>query len=83
MTDQKVTQATGETSEAPTNANRRKFLTGAAAAGAGAAASIAAPQISRAQTTTIKMQGAWGSGDIFNEYAEDYARMVNEMGGGA
>ena len=82
MTDQKVTKANGETSETPTNANRRKFLTGAAAAGAGAAASIAAPQISRAQTTTIKMQGAWGSGDIFNEYAEDYARMVNEMGGG-
>jgi TRAP-type mannitol/chloroaromatic compound transport system substrate-binding protein len=81
MTDQKVTKS-DETSETPTKANRRKFLTGAAAAGAGAAASIAAPQISRAQTTTIKMQGAWGSGDIFNEFAEDYARMVNEVAGG-
>jgi len=71
-----------ETGGGPERGSRRKFLTGAAAATAGATAAIAAPNISRAQTTTIKMQGAWGSGDIFNEYAEDYARMVNEMGGG-
>ncbi len=71
-----------ETGGGPQQGSRRKFLTGAAAATAGATAAIAAPNISRAQTTTIKMQGAWGSGDIFNEYAEDYARMVNEMGGG-
>ncbi len=49
-----------------TSATRRKFLGGAAVAGATAA--IAMPQISRAQTVTLKMQGSWGAGDIFNEY---------------
>ncbi|RZW20255.1 MAG: TRAP transporter substrate-binding protein, partial [Desulfobulbaceae bacterium] len=34
------------------------------------------------QTTVLKMQGAWGAKDIFNEYAEDYVRRVNEMAGG-
>jgi TRAP-type mannitol/chloroaromatic compound transport system substrate-binding protein len=60
---------------------RRKFLTGAAATAAGATAAIAAPNISRAQTTTIKMQGAWAPQDILNEFAEDYVTRVNEMGG--
>ena len=46
-----------------TAASRRKFLTGAAATAAGATAAIAAPNISRAQTTTIKMQGAWAPQD--------------------
>ena len=62
-------------------ASRRKFLTGAAATAAGATAALAAPNISRAQTTTIKMQGAWASQDILNEFAEDYVARVNEMGG--
>jgi TRAP-type mannitol/chloroaromatic compound transport system substrate-binding protein len=61
--------------------NRRKFLTGAAATAAGATAVIAAPNVSRAQTTTIKMQGAWAPQDILNEFAEDYVARVNEMGG--
>ncbi|RDD60576.1 TRAP transporter substrate-binding protein [Ferruginivarius sediminum] len=81
MSNDKAKDTAAETVETG-GASRRKFLTGAAAATAGATAAVAAPQISRAQTTTIKMQGAWGSGDIFNEYAEDYAKMVNEMGGG-
>jgi TRAP-type mannitol/chloroaromatic compound transport system substrate-binding protein len=62
-------------------ASRRKFLTGAAATAAGATAVIAAPNVSRAQTTTIKMQGAWAPQDILNEFAEDYVARVNEMGG--
>ena len=62
-------------------ASRRKFLTGAAATAAGATAAIAAPNVSRAQTTTIKMQGAWAPQDILNEFAEDYVTRVNEMGG--
>ena len=60
-------------------ATRRKFLTGAAVAGV---ATIAMPQVSRAQTVTLKMQGGWGATDILNEYGQDYARTVNEMGGG-
>ena len=58
---------------------RRKFLTGAALTGA---AVVAAPQVSRAQTTTLKMQGSWGAKDVFNEFAEDYVKRVNEMAGG-
>jgi TRAP-type mannitol/chloroaromatic compound transport system substrate-binding protein len=61
--------------------SRRKFLTGAAVATAGATAMIAAPNISRAQTAVIKMQGAWAPQDILNEFAEDYVTRVNEMGG--
>jgi TRAP-type mannitol/chloroaromatic compound transport system substrate-binding protein len=59
--------------------SRRKFLL---AAGATGAATIAMPQVSRAQTVTLKMQGAWGAQDIINEYGQNYARKVNEMGGG-
>src|SRR3972149_11191338 len=58
---------------------RRKFLAGAALAGA---ATIAMPQVSRAQTVTLKMQGSWGAKDVFNEFAEDYVRRVNDMAGG-
>jgi TRAP-type mannitol/chloroaromatic compound transport system substrate-binding protein len=58
-------------------ATRRKFLGGAAVAGA---ATIAMPQVSRAQTVTLKMQGSWGAGDIFNDYAKQYVDTVNSMG---
>jgi TRAP-type mannitol/chloroaromatic compound transport system substrate-binding protein len=62
--------------------SRRKFLkTGAIAAGAGAA-TLAMPNVSRAQTTTLKMQGAWGAKDIFNEMAVQYIDRVNAMAGG-
>jgi TRAP-type mannitol/chloroaromatic compound transport system substrate-binding protein len=59
-----------------TKTNRRKFLL---AAGATGAATIAMPQVSRAQTVTLKMQGSWGAKDVFNEFAEDYVKRVNEM----
>jgi TRAP-type mannitol/chloroaromatic compound transport system substrate-binding protein len=62
----------------PKTATRRKFLGGAAVAGV---ASIAMPQVSRAQTVTLKMQGGWGATDILNDYAKDYVQKVNEMGG--
>jgi TRAP-type mannitol/chloroaromatic compound transport system substrate-binding protein len=62
---------------------RRRFLkTGAVAAGAATLGTVAMPQVSRAQTVTLKMQGAWGAQDIINEYGQNYARKVNEMGGG-
>lgn len=62
-----------------TTATRRKFLGGAAVAGV---ATIAMPQVSRAQTVTLKMQGSWGAKDVFNEMAEDYVKRVNDMAGG-
>ena len=60
-------------------ATRRKFLAGAAVTGA---AAVAMPQVSRAQTATLKMQGSWGAKDVFNEMAQDYVARVNEMAGG-
>ena len=63
-----------------TSVARRKFLkTGALAAGAAAAGTLAVPQVSRAQTVTLRMQGSWGAKDVFNEFAEDYVKRVNEM----
>jgi TRAP-type mannitol/chloroaromatic compound transport system substrate-binding protein len=63
-------------------ASRRKFLTGAAAAATGAAA-LGFPMIGRTQSPVVlKMQGAWGAKDIFNEMAEQYVKRVNEMAGG-
>ena len=46
--------------------SRRRFLTGAAGAVAGGAALIAAPNVSRAQTVTLKMQGSWAPADVWN-----------------
>jgi len=62
--------------------SRRKFLTGAAAATAGAA-TLGFPMIGRTQSPVVfKMQGAWGAKDIFNEMAEQYVKRVNDMAGG-
>jgi len=64
-----------------TGPTRRKFLAGAAA-GAGAAVT-GFPMISVAQSPIVlKMQGAWGAKDVFNEMAEQYVARVNEMAGG-
>jgi TRAP-type mannitol/chloroaromatic compound transport system substrate-binding protein len=58
---------------------RRKFLAGAALTGA---ATIATPQISRAQTATLRMQTSWPATDIFTEMAQQYVERVNSMAGG-
>jgi TRAP-type mannitol/chloroaromatic compound transport system substrate-binding protein len=61
---------------------RRRFL-GAAVSGVAGAAALTAPMISVAQSPVVlKMQGAWGAKDIFNEMAEEYVKRVNEMAGG-
>src|SRR5450759_3592668 len=62
-----------------TTATRRKFLGGAAVAGV---ATIAMPQVSRAQTVTWKYQSTWPTKDIFHDDAVDYAKKVNDMSGG-
>jgi TRAP-type mannitol/chloroaromatic compound transport system substrate-binding protein len=68
--------------QATPQGSRRKFLKGAAAAGAGAA-SLGFPMIAKAQSPiVIKMQGAWSSTDIFNEMAMEFVTRVNEMSGG-
>ncbi|MFQ3622139.1 MAG: TRAP transporter substrate-binding protein [Acetobacteraceae bacterium] len=64
-------------------ANRRGFLKTAAVGGAVVAAgSLAAPQVSRAQTVTWRFQSTWPSRDIFHEFAADFVKRVNDMGGG-
>ncbi|MFC0806043.1 TRAP transporter substrate-binding protein [Ensifer sp. P24N7] len=60
--------------------SRRKFLRGAAAAGAALAA---APSIVRAQgPVSMRWQSTWPSKDIFHEFALDFAKKVNDMTGG-
>jgi TRAP-type mannitol/chloroaromatic compound transport system substrate-binding protein len=60
---------------------RRSLLKGAAvAAGAGA---MSAPMLATAQTaTTLRFQSTWPSKDIFHEYANDFAKKVNDMASG-
>ena len=60
--------------------SRRRFLKGAAVATAGAA--LAFPQISRAQTLTLKMQTSWRSGDVQQDMAQQYVERVEAMAGG-
>ncbi len=67
--------------EAEPRSSRRRFLKAAAATAAGVTATVAMPNVSRAQTVTLKMQGSWSATDIFNEFAEDYVTRVNEMAG--
>jgi TRAP-type mannitol/chloroaromatic compound transport system substrate-binding protein len=40
------------------------------------------PNVSRAETVVLKMQGAWGAKDIFNDMALEYVDRVNKMSGG-
>ncbi|WP_374303336.1 TRAP transporter substrate-binding protein [Ferrovibrio sp.] len=61
---------------------RRQFLRGAGLAAGAAAATVAMPNVSRAQTVTMKYQSTWPTKDIFHEMAADYATRVNEMSGG-
>src|SRR5687767_8484587 len=62
-------------------ASRRKFLTGAAAAGATAA--LGFPMIVKAQgPISMRWQSTWPAKDIFHEYANDFGKKVNDMTGG-
>ena len=66
--------------------SRRKFFKAAAATGAVAAASLAMPNISVAQSTvTLKMQSAWGpsEADPFFEMNKQYVRKVEALSAGS
>jgi len=54
--------------------------TRATAATAGAAA-LGVPMVSRAQTVSFRFQSTWPAKDIFHEYANDFAKKVNDMAG--
>ncbi|MBS7807880.1 TRAP transporter substrate-binding protein [Variovorax sp. PCZ-1] len=56
---------------------RRRFLQGAAAATA-----MTVPMVATAQSTTLRFQSTWPAKDIFHEYANDFAKKVNDMASG-
>jgi TRAP-type mannitol/chloroaromatic compound transport system substrate-binding protein len=60
---------------------RRNFLAGAAGASA-----LAFPMIGKGQAatgaTSMRWQSTWPAKDIFHEYANDFAKKVNDMTGG-
>ena len=63
--------------------SRRKFLSGGSAAAVAGAATLGFPTIAKAQgPITMKWQSTWPAKDIFHEYANDFAKKVNDMTGG-
>ena len=58
--------------------NRRGVLKGAAVA----AGAMSAPMIAKADTVTLRFQSTWPAKDIFHEYANDFAKKVNDMARG-
>lgn len=62
--------------------SRRRFLKGSAiAAGTAAVGTVAMPNVSRAETITLKMQSSWGASDIFQEMAKQYTDRCEAMAG--
>ena len=58
---------------------RRSLLKGAAVA---AGASLSAPMVmAQAAPTTFRFQSTWPAKDIFHEFANDFAKKVNDMAG--
>ena len=58
---------------------RRSLLKGAALA----AGAVSVPMVAKAQSpTTFRFQSTWPAKDIFHEYANDFAKKVNDMASG-
>jgi TRAP-type mannitol/chloroaromatic compound transport system substrate-binding protein len=64
--------------EKKTVTSRRGMLKGAAVA----TGAMAVPMVATAQTATLRFQSTWPAKDIFHEYANDFAKKVNDMAGG-
>src|SRR3954468_3632440 len=62
---------------ASTTTRRRNLLKGAAVA----AGAMSAPMVAVAQTTSFRFQSTWPAKDIFHEFAQDFAKKVNDMAG--
>ena len=63
--------------QTPASPRRRNLIKGAAVA----AGALSAPMVSVAQTTSLRFQSTWPAKDIFHEYAQDFAKKVNDMAG--
>jgi TRAP-type mannitol/chloroaromatic compound transport system substrate-binding protein len=61
--------------------SRRSFLRTSALATGAVAGTVAAPQVSRAQSETLRMQSMWPAGQIFHEMAQEYAERVERIAG--
>jgi len=79
MTKSRKSKVTGSETKGKA---RRKFLKAGAAVTAGGTAAIAFPQVSRAQTVTLKMQSSWGATSPFQDMAKQYVERVQAMAGG-
>jgi TRAP-type mannitol/chloroaromatic compound transport system substrate-binding protein len=66
-------------SQSPKTTRRKLVLSGAAVA---ATAALNAPAVVKAGPTNLRFQSTWPSKDIFHEFAQDYAKKVNDMTGG-
>ncbi len=75
-----VVPAVAELDNKRTKPNRRKFLAGSAAATAVTITGF--PMIAVAQTVNLRFQSTWPAKDIFHEFANDFAKKVNDMAGG-
>jgi TRAP-type mannitol/chloroaromatic compound transport system substrate-binding protein len=65
----------------PAQTTRRRFLAGAAATAG--AATLGFPAVVKAQgPISMRWQSTWPAKDIFHEYANDFAKKVNDMTGG-
>ena len=63
--------------------SRREFLKSGAVVAAAGAATLAMPNLARAQdSVTFKFQSTWPAKDIFHEFAADFVSRVNDMAGG-
>jgi TRAP-type mannitol/chloroaromatic compound transport system substrate-binding protein len=62
----------------PSTSRRRSLIKGSAVA----AGALSAPMVSHAQTTTFRFQSTWPAKDLFHEFANDFAKKVNDMAGG-
>ncbi|HEU4460811.1 MAG TPA: TRAP transporter substrate-binding protein [Methylibium sp.] len=72
---------TAKTPKALKTAQQRRRFLKTASAGAVGATAMAAPMVSVAQTTSLRFQSTWPAKDIFHEYANDFAKKVNDMAG--
>ncbi|MEQ8824976.1 MAG: TRAP transporter substrate-binding protein DctP [Filomicrobium sp.] len=71
------------TSKVDSKVNRRRFLKGSAlAAGTAAVGTVAMPNVSRAETVTLKMQSSWGANAVFQDMAKQYVERCEKMAGG-
>jgi len=78
-----MSQKTRAAAKPQTTGARRRFLK-VATATAATAGTLGFPMIAKGQTGPIAMrwQSTWPAKDIFHEYANDFAKKVNDMTGG-